>query len=133
MEKSLILKRSLLLLEEDQLGVLSSDVNDRPDLRIEMLDGFCLGDDLIDKISAQKFGEKLSSDPREREGVKLFCRNPLENLFQDPLDGLKRLAFHAGVMFLQHVAVVIHDDRIGADGADIDTEIELFHFAETIH
>ena len=70
---------------KDEFGILSSDVDDRSDLGIKMLNSLCLGDDLIDEIATQELREKLPSDASKREGVELFGGNSLENPFQDPL------------------------------------------------
>jgi hypothetical protein len=56
--------------------------------------------------------------------MKLFMRNPLENLFQYLLNGLERLSLDTCVMLLQHIPMIIHDDRIGADGPNIHAQIK---------
>ena len=55
-----------------------------------MLNGLGLGNDLVDEISAQEFGEKFPSDSGKRDRIN-WPRNPLKDLFQDPLNGLERL------------------------------------------
>jgi len=87
---------------------------------MKVLDGFSLGDNLVDEISPQNLREKLSSDPCKRERMKLFNGNPLEDLFQYPLNGWERLSFDPGIMFLQHFPMIIQDDGIGTDRTDID-------------
>jgi hypothetical protein len=56
--------------------------------------------------------------------MKLFKGNPVEDLFQYLLNGLERLSFDACVMFLPHIPLLIHDDRIGADGSNIHAQIK---------
>jgi hypothetical protein len=52
--------------------------------------------------------------------MKLFDRNPLKNLLQDPLNGQERLSLDARVVFLQHIPMVVQDHGICADGSDIN-------------
>jgi hypothetical protein len=40
---------------------------------------------------------------------------------------LERLPLDSGVMLLQHLLLIIHDDGIGTDRANIDTQIESLH------
>ncbi len=49
------LEVALLFLNKDQFGIFSSDIDDRPDLWIKILNSLCLGDDLIDEIPTQDF------------------------------------------------------------------------------
>jgi hypothetical protein len=73
---------TFLFLNKNQLGIFSADIDDRPDLWIKMLNSFSLGDDLIDEIPAQQFGDKLPSDSCKRKSTELFGGNPLKDLFQ---------------------------------------------------
>ena len=73
---------TFFFLNKNQLGIFSPHIDDRSDLWVKMLNSLCLGDDLIDEIPAQQFGDKLPSDSRKRKSAELFGRNPLKDLFQ---------------------------------------------------
>lgn len=59
--------------------------------------------------------------------MKLLKRNPLEDLFQYLLNGLEGLALDTCVMLFEHMPMIVHDDRVGADGSDINAQIKRFH------
>ncbi len=67
---------TFLFLNKNQLGILSADIDDRPDLWIELLNSLGLGDDLIDEVPAQQLRKKFPSDSGKRKGAELFGRNP---------------------------------------------------------
>jgi hypothetical protein len=114
-------------LDENQFGIFSPDINNRPDPGIEILDRPGLGNNLIDEISTQEFGEEFPSGASKRDRMKLFERNPLKNLLQHPLNGQEGLPLDACVMFLQHLPMIVQDNGICADGSDIDTQIKQLH------
>jgi hypothetical protein len=61
------LEVSPFVLEENQFGVFTAHVDNRPDLWIKMLDRLALGDDLVHKIPADKLCEEFPSCPRKRD------------------------------------------------------------------
>ncbi len=74
------LEMAILLFDKDQFRVLSSDIDDRPDLRIKMLNRFGLRDDLVHEMPFEEFGEQFPSGAGKREAVKLLGWNAAEDL-----------------------------------------------------
>jgi hypothetical protein len=121
------LEATLLFLDENQFGIFSPDIDDRPDPGIEILNRPGLGNNLIDEFSPQEFGEEFSSGASKRDRMKSFGGNPLKNLLQYPLNGQEGLPLGACIMFLQHLPTIVHDDGIRADGSDINAQIKQLH------
>ena len=94
------LETAVLLFEEDQFGVFASDVNDRPNLWIEMLGGLRLGNDLIDEIPGQKLGERFPSDAGKRDGFESVCRESVEGSLPGPSERFEKAAPSCGCSVL---------------------------------
>ena len=75
--------------------------------------GFSLGDDLVDKLCAQKLGDELPCRARDRHTLDPLGRDTGEYFGQDIQRGLQGLPLGAGVMFFNHLLLFIDQNCIG--------------------
>ena len=118
------------VLERDILAVLAADFKNGVNGGIDDGGAGGLGGDFIyDEIGANEISGEISAGAGGGGAADLDEVADVVDHFEPFADGFEWSAGGHEVGFPQDAALFVHDDDVGADGADIDAEVGGYFFA----